>query len=186
MSHYFYYEGNTQKGPVSQEELLKNITLETEIWTQGMTDWKKAKDVPEIAALLAVGNSSEIPSTQETITESNTEIIPQQVTNNQSSTSGNASRQSTNTPDFQNLLIWSIVSAFLCCNVSGIIGIVLNLKAEVEWTKGNYDKAWEKYKNAKIWVIVGAVLGLILIIISYSFSALLTSTMLSNMGIDNY
>ena len=45
MSQYFYYEGNTQKGPVDFQELIKNITPETDIWTEGMEKWTKAKNL---------------------------------------------------------------------------------------------------------------------------------------------
>lgn len=55
MSKYYYLENNQQLGPVSLEELkAKNITKETFIWYQGMADWQKAGDLPELASLFVV------------------------------------------------------------------------------------------------------------------------------------
>ncbi|MBQ9822422.1 MAG: DUF4339 domain-containing protein [Muribaculaceae bacterium] len=42
-----------QEGPFSVEELSQQgITPESEVWAQGMADWKQAGDVPELTAVL--------------------------------------------------------------------------------------------------------------------------------------
>jgi len=53
MRKYFYVKESTRFGPVSFEELKKNnITTHTLIWFEGLTEWKTAGEVPEIADLL--------------------------------------------------------------------------------------------------------------------------------------
>jgi hypothetical protein len=171
-SQYFYFEGNTQKGPVSLDELLKNITAETEIWTQGMTDWAKAGTVPEIAALL----STTTPQNG-TPSGNGTQTIP--------ASAGYKTEYTANSqqPEFQTLLIWAIISTFLCCNITGVVGIVLDLKAEIEWTKGNFDKAHEKFRNAKTWTIIGAVLAVIFYIVYFSCFAVIQTKLLENLQV---
>ena len=159
MNQYFYYEGNTQKGPVSLEELLTKITPETDVWTQGMVDWAKAKDVPEVAAAL---NQASQPMGQTAQTE--TQVITVQTQN----TNQNAGQNYSQAPDFKTLLVWAIVSTFLCCNVTGVVGIVMNLKAEIEWVKGNQEAAWQKYRTAITWIIVGAVAMVVFYILYFA------------------
>lgn len=52
MKRYFIHIGGEQKGPYSIEELRNlNITGETNVWSEGMADWKNAKDVEDLSGL---------------------------------------------------------------------------------------------------------------------------------------
>lgn len=49
MKEYFYLIGEEQKGPFSLEELKKeDISNETYVWTEGMEDWQKLKDIESL------------------------------------------------------------------------------------------------------------------------------------------
>ena len=53
MKEYYYLVNNEQKGPVSLENLRAlNISRDTLIWTEGMSDWKPAGQVAEVASAL--------------------------------------------------------------------------------------------------------------------------------------
>lgn len=50
---WYYVEDGERKGPISQEELKKLITLEiltpeSYIWTKGLKDWKKLQEFPNL------------------------------------------------------------------------------------------------------------------------------------------
>lgn len=50
---YYLYIDDQQRGPFSIEQLAEmGITPETEVWTEGMADWKQAGDVPALTTLL--------------------------------------------------------------------------------------------------------------------------------------
>ena len=50
---FYLFIDNEQRGPYSLEQLAEmGITPETEVWTEGMADWKQAGDVPQLTALL--------------------------------------------------------------------------------------------------------------------------------------
>lgn len=50
---YYLFINDEQRGPYSIEQLAEmGITPETEVWTEGMADWKQAGDVPQLTALL--------------------------------------------------------------------------------------------------------------------------------------
>jgi hypothetical protein len=49
MKEYFYLVGKDRNGPLTIEEIVKkNLSDETFIWTEGMDNWKKLKDIPEL------------------------------------------------------------------------------------------------------------------------------------------
>jgi len=53
MKEYFYLIGKDQNGPFSFEELVaKGITEDTLIWSDGMDNWEKLKDIPELKQVL--------------------------------------------------------------------------------------------------------------------------------------
>lgn len=50
---YYLFIDEEQRGPFSIEQLAEmGITPETEVWTEGMDDWKQAGDVPQLTTLL--------------------------------------------------------------------------------------------------------------------------------------
>ena len=54
---WFYLESDRELGPVTQEQLLlllrSKLPRGTLVWRDGLVEWMKAEDVPELAALLA-------------------------------------------------------------------------------------------------------------------------------------
>ena len=61
---YFYVKNGVSEGPFSAEELIKLITPDTLIWTEGMTEWAPASEVAPISEMFA------------TDTEEETKIVP--------------------------------------------------------------------------------------------------------------
>jgi len=54
MKQYFLHDGQRQIGPFSIEELKeRNITNETFVWKEGMSDWVKAVEIVELKTMLA-------------------------------------------------------------------------------------------------------------------------------------
>ena len=51
---YYFYINNVKEGPYTLEELpIKDITPDVLVWREGFADWKPAKDVPELSAILS-------------------------------------------------------------------------------------------------------------------------------------
>ncbi len=51
MKKYYIIENNEKKGPFSFEKLKEfKISFDTLIWTEGFTDWTKAKNIDELKA----------------------------------------------------------------------------------------------------------------------------------------
>lgn len=53
MKEYFFLKGKDQNGPFTIEQLAdKGLTSETLIWSEGMENWQKLKDIPELIQAL--------------------------------------------------------------------------------------------------------------------------------------
>src|SRR3954468_5659964 len=48
---YYYMENAERNGPHSIDEIKGRIGPLTFVWTDGMRDWQKARDVPDLASL---------------------------------------------------------------------------------------------------------------------------------------
>lgn len=69
MKHYFYSDGEKQKGPFTFEQLKKeNIDKDTLVWFEGLSDWKPVKEIKELEDILQL-TPPPVPGTE---TESNT------------------------------------------------------------------------------------------------------------------
>ncbi len=56
---YFYVKNGVSEGPFSAEELIKLITPDTLIWTEGMTEWAPASEVALISEMFATDTEEE-------------------------------------------------------------------------------------------------------------------------------
>lgn len=144
---YYIHENGQQLGPFTTEELkARGITDETPIWREGMAQWKKAKDVPELTPLFTM--PSPPPYSDNTTNMQPTEPCPE---------------------NHLVISIFSTVVTFFCCGLPiGIIALIYALEVENCWKKGKYDKALSNARNAKTWSIVSIIVacsGFILILI---------------------
>lgn len=139
-SYYYINEVGQQSGPITVESFLqKGITIETKIWCEGMNNWTKAGDVPELKSFFKrppIPPSSPIPP------------IPEAQCPN-------------------NYLIFSILSTLLCCLPAGIAAIIYSTKVDKAWAEGNKNEAIKNSEQAKIWCIVSLGCGIISFIIAF-------------------
>lgn len=64
--------------------------------------------------------------------------------------------------NFGLLLGLSIAELICCCQPAGIAGIILSILANVAYRNGNYEGYASKAKIAKIILIIGAAVGVII------------------------
>ena len=74
-----------------------------------------------------------------------------------------------NVPDY---LVPSILVTLFCCQLFGIIAIVFSALASGEKSSGNYQKAMGYANNAKTFLIVGVVCGVLTWLCMISFMIL--------------
>lgn len=73
-------------------------------------------------------------------------------------------------PNFTKWLILSIFQLFCCNQITGIIALVFAILANNDWKAGKFDESSRKYKNAKISIVVGFIIGALIYIAAFVLS----------------
>ena len=84
------------------------------------------------------------------------------------------------------LLVWSILSTIFCCLVTGIVAIVYSSKVNSLWDSGEHAEAIEAARKAKIWNIVGLVIGLVCLVMWIVYFVVVLSVINANGGWENF
>lgn len=78
MKEYFFLTGKDQNGPFTIEQLEgKGLTNETLIWTDGMENWQKLKDIPQLAQTIKPKSFPPPPPPDTDVKISKTEVSGQ-------------------------------------------------------------------------------------------------------------
>ena len=150
MKIYYYVDKNGQQaGPVPGELLVQHgVTAYTNVWCEGMTEWQKAIDVPELKALF----------TQVPPTPPKRDYQPTPPTGE-------------NCPE--NYLVWAILATILCCWPFGIPAIVYATKVEGLWKRGDKFGAKECSDKARMWCIISLIGGILSLIVGFFYGILM-------------
>ncbi len=163
MKQYYYANGDQQLGPFTFQELRsKNIKKETYIWYDGLGDWKRAGELPELNPLF------ESPLDQ---TYTNRPALPNDQARSyqqRQTSSSDPYRQQYNPPEGEKPKTWlveSIITTVACCffgaigGIAGIIAIIFSSQVDSRWAKGDAEGAQKASENAKLSLIIALVVG---------------------------
>ena len=136
MNEWYYAKQGQQNGPVSRDDLQRLIaagTVGTQdyVWTEGMSDWQRARDVP---GLVRADTGMQRPAAPDV--------------------SGAAA-------DVPNYLAWAIVVTLCCCLPGGIVSIVYAAQSNAARNSGNMAAAVQAADKARQWIVWSVVLGLL-------------------------
>jgi len=153
---YFGRDGR-QEGPISEEQLqamVRDGSLRREdlVWRDGMADWQPAGQIPGLPFPVQAASYMPPPPAP--------------------APSPYAPPQSQYAPppppvfggagfEIPNYLPWAIAATLLCCMPGGVASIVYAVKANSAKDRGDYAAANEAAKQAKTWLIVSVVVGLL-------------------------
>lgn len=143
MSEYYILNGSEQQGPLQIEQLRGRVTPQTLVWREGLPDWIRAGDLPELSGLLVPERAVPPPTQGQTV--------------------------GTKPKDY---LVESILVTLFCCMVFGILGIVYSVQANSAFSSGNITAANEFSAKAKQWVTYGFWCGIAVVAI-YALLALM-------------
>lgn len=62
-------------------------------------------------------------------------------------------------------LVWSILTTLFCCLPFGVVSIIYATKANSAYDAGNFDEHTKCADKAKMWMILGAVIGFIVSVV---------------------
>ena len=140
MKKYFYSDGTNKFGPFSIDELReKNITEETLIWFQGLSEWLPARNFSELNDVFA-------PS-------------PPPITSPRATSYSQSSNIDSQQPP-KTWLVESILATLFCCLPLGIVGIVNASKVESRFYAGDFDGAQQASADAAKWTKISFGIGI--------------------------
>lgn len=147
---FYFAEGSERRGPFTFEQLKSyNITPETLVWYNGLTDWTPAAQAHLTAALFS--DDSTRVSQPPHVYEQNSYV----------------EQQYTEYDRPANMLVWAILVTVLCCWPFGIPAIVCAARVNALWAQGKYQEAIDSAKRARTWTIVSAAVGFTVIVVYF-------------------
>lgn len=151
MKQYFLVVNGEKSGPFTIDQLAtQQLTPQTLVWTEGMSDWAPAQQFAELSSLFA----PQAPTPE----ASQPTVTPQASAYNAAPAYDNPQPQAPNTQVVPpNYLVWSILAALLCCLPGGIVAIVYSTQVSSRFQQGDYAGANESSRNARKWVIISAI-----------------------------
>ena len=151
---YYIAVNNQPQGPFEINELAqKGITPDTLLWCEGMSNWLPAKNIAEVNS--AIFNSS-IPPIYNALKFNSQQQEPP--------TPPMVPSTSPMMPKPKTWLVESILCTVFCCQIFGIIAIIMSALAESAWSRKDYAETEAKAKQARTWVLVSFIIGILQVI----------------------
>lgn len=160
---WYYSKNGTQLGPVDESALRSKLASgelspSDLVWREGLADWLPAARVPEFQSspTAAAPGPLSPPVSAPPLGQ------PQPQPYSPPLAHGTPSPQALQIPNY----LWqSIVVTLLCCLPFGIVGIVFAAKVDGLKQAGDINGALAASKNAKLWCMIGAGCGLVVVVL---------------------
>lgn len=177
MNQYYLFINNQRLGPFDMSQLVANgMTGETLVWRNGMANWVKASELPELASLFTPQQPQyqqpqyQQPYQQPQYQQPQYQQPQYQQPQYQQPQYAQPQYQQPQYPQSQyakpnNNLVWAILTTLFCCLPFGIVSIVYASKVDGLYTAGDYQGAQQAADSAKKWALAAAIVGGIVIII---------------------
>lgn len=140
---YYILENGQQYGPFNIEQLKKRgITINTQVWREGMAQWTCVKNIPKLIDFAQPPLPGETP--------------PPHIYNTYSPYGYNLPSPDRPYPnDYKTLAIIATIITFFGCYFIplGVVSLIYSLNVENKWKRGEYTRAENYAKHAKIWGI---------------------------------
>lgn len=182
---YWINHNGVQSGPVDLDALKQmGLTSAAYVWHEGLTDWVKITQLPELQGLyemtdvdMGVTPTESVAAGQpleDSVQETPVETAPVNPSEQQAeATIGQPYQPQPYQPQYAGEqpdnaepcpptnLAWAIISTVLCCLPAGIVAIVYALKVSNKYREGDIEGAKRASETGAWWCIASIVLGII-------------------------
>lgn len=156
---YYIIQNGQQMGPYTMEQLkLYHVTPETDVWTEGMANWTKAKNVSELAPLFAGAAGASGVAGGGT----------------PAGAYGASRGYQTQTANYggyppKSWMVEAVLVTLFCCMPFGVVGLVHATMVSLYYNRGEFEAAEQASKTAGKWVKIAFFLGLTFIVLYVIF-----------------
>jgi hypothetical protein len=184
---WYFAQAGQQQGPVSDEQIKRmardgSLGKEDLVWREGMASWQPAGEVPGFEFTAPAFTPPPPPASPVPVVipppPPPAAMAPPSYSAPQVQAPpdpygapppvygqpayGQQQQAGTDIPD---LLVFSIVATLVCCMPAGIAAIVFASKANSAKKMGDFETARKAAKQAKTWLIVSVVAGVLVVLI---------------------
>lgn len=161
---YWINHNGVQSGPVDVDAIREmGLTSSAYVWREGLGDWVKITQMPELQGYYQVTDQSaapQQPSTAQAVQGQPYEPQQQpQYTQQQPQYAQQPSAATEPCPPTN--LVWAIISTVLCCIPTGIVAIIYALKVTNKYREGDIEGAKRASETGAWWCIATIILGII-------------------------
>lgn len=160
---YWINHNGVQSGPVDVEGLKKMaLTSRAYVWHEGLTDWVKITQVPELQGLYEMA-AEPVAQGQPLVTEAmpSTEAATGQPVQQPVQGYDPIQQPAAPEPCPPTNLVWAIITTILCCIPTGIVAIIYALKVSNRYREGDIEGAKRASETGAWWCIVTIILGIL-------------------------
>lgn len=184
---YWINHNGVQSGPVDLEDLKQmGLTSRAYVWHEGLADWAKITQLPELQGLYEMEAGEPIDLQQEApVTGTDEPVVgqpyqqrqePQPTQPQYAPQQPYAPQGALSEPCPPTNLIWAIISTVLCCIPTGIVAIIYALKVTNKYREGDIEGAKRASEVGAWWCIATIILGIII----QPFMSMLPMMMMGN------
>ncbi len=184
MATYYIVENNQQAGPFTLDQLAaKGITPETNVWTDGMSNWTPASQVSELQSLFAP-QPQYAPQPQQYTPQPEPEPQVSAYQSSESSYSNDSYEYRPPLKDWktESIILTALSVVCCCCQCFPIVGLPFGILGIINGNKvktleaTDYAAAKEASETAGKWVKIGAIIFVVVTFLSFIISAILRFT----------
>lgn len=184
---YWINHNGLQSGPVDLDEIKQmGLTSRAYVWHEGMADWAKITQLPELQGFYEIETGEPVAVQPEVPVSDNADPVvgqpyqqpyqqPQAAPQQPYSPQQYGPQEALTEPCPPTNLVWAIISTVLCCIPTGIVAIVYALKVTNKYREGDIEGAKRASEVGAWWCIASIVLGIIFQPFISMLPALMTS-----------
>lgn len=169
---YWINHNGVQSGPVDLDALKEmGLTSAAYVWHEGLDDWKKITQLPELQGLYEMVGEPVTPTDNQgapsAVREEPVTGQPYMSERQPGTTDTRwqpqygAVQPGSDEPCPPTNLVWAIISTVLCCLPTGIVAIIYALKVSNKYREGDIEGAKRASETGAWWCIATIILGLI-------------------------
>ena len=164
--NYWIIVNGQQKGPFTIEQLRwQKITPQTDVWGDGMPNWTKASQVPELQSLFTAGAAQPSQQAAAPQQQQTQQQYQQQQTQQQYQQPQQQSQQQISAYPPNSHVAESILVMLFCCMPFGIVALVHATMVRMCYDRGDYTAAMQHSQTASKWLKIGFFIGLAVIVL---------------------
>lgn len=162
---YWINHNGVQSGPVELEALKEmGLTSSAYVWREGMTDWVKITQMPELQGMYEMVAQPEpaaaAPQPQAPASQQPTQAVTGTPMGQQYPGQQYVPQQPAE-PCPPTNMVWAILATVLCCIPFGIVGIVYANKVTKLYLAGDLEGAKKASEIGAWWCIAAITIGII-------------------------